>query len=299
MNDDVYEKYKTAGKIASDALKYGKNLIKTGVSFLEVAKKIESRITGKGAGLAFPVNIAVNEVAAHYSPSHTDSLVFKKGDVVKLDIGTHIDGYIADTASTVEVFTKKYNDLINASSAALDTVIDAIKPNIYLCSIGKIISDVITSFNYKPVENLTGHSLKRYRLHAGLSIPNVPGIFQKKRPVAGDVLAIEPFASNGAGYVVPGGGSNIYICKDSISFKIIRDKNSKIVFNKINKKFKTLPFAERWFEIFFPNNSMTLKKLSFSGLIKHYPQLIDQKNGVVTQKEHTVILSEEGCEVIT
>jgi methionyl aminopeptidase len=299
MNDEVYEKYKIAGKIASETLNYGKNLIKTGVSFLEVANNIELKIIEKGAGLAFPVNIAINNIAAHYSPFHNDTLVFKKGDVVKLDIGTHIDGYIADTALTIEIDTKKYNDLIKASSNALDKAIDNIKPNIDLFNIGKIICDEITSFNFKPVENLTGHSMKRYHLHAGISVPNVPDILQKKRPIVGDVLAIEPFASNGAGHVIAGAGSNIYICKDSLNFRIIRDKKSKIIFDKINKEFKTLPFAERWFDKLIPNNNITLKKLSFLGLVKQYPQLIDHKNGIVTQKEHTVILTEEGCEVIT
>ncbi|MCK5636083.1 MAG: M24 family metallopeptidase, partial [Thermoplasmatales archaeon] len=120
MNDKVYENYILAGKIAAETRDYGAGLIKSGVSFLEVANNVESKIVEKGAGLAFPVNISVNEIAAHYSPRHDDKLVFKKGDVVKLDLGALIDGYIADTAITVEVETNKYDDMVKASSDALD-----------------------------------------------------------------------------------------------------------------------------------------------------------------------------------
>ena len=83
MDDSVYEKYKLAGKIASNARDQGAKLVKEGISYLEVATKIESDISENGAGLAFPVNISINEIAAHFTPRHDDiSLVFKKGDVV-------------------------------------------------------------------------------------------------------------------------------------------------------------------------------------------------------------------------
>ena len=108
MDDAIYEKYKRAGKIAAEARDHGVGLVKAGASFLEVANHIESRMLEKGAGIAFPVNISINEIAAHYSPRHDDILVYKKGDVVKLDVGAHIDGYIADTAVTV-CFDSKYN----------------------------------------------------------------------------------------------------------------------------------------------------------------------------------------------
>ena len=110
MDDDVYENYLFAGKIAAKAREYGIDLLKPGVSFLEIADKVESKIIENGAGLAFPVNISINEIAAHFSPKHDDkTLSLKKGDVVKLDIGTHFEGYIADTAVTVEIESHKYD----------------------------------------------------------------------------------------------------------------------------------------------------------------------------------------------
>ena len=291
--------YKLAGKIAAEARDYGLDLIKPGVSFLDVVNKVESKIINSGAGLAFPVNIAINEIAAHFSPKHNDTLVFNKGDVVKLDLGAHMDGFIADTAATVEVGTDNYEDMIRASSDALDAAINNIKAEINLSEIGKIVQDTIFSYDFKPINNLTGHSMQRYLLHAGISVPNVPERLKKPKPKVGDVLAIEPFATDGAGHVISGEGSNIYLCKDSSNPRLIRHKNAEIIFSKIKNKFKTLPFAQRWFEEFFSSSSITLRKLTFYGLIKQYPQLIDAKKGIVTQKEHTVILTENGCDVIT
>jgi len=299
MNDEIYDKYRRAGKIAADARDFGINLVKSGVSFLEVADKIESRIVDNGAGLAFPVNISINEIAAHYSPTHEDKHVFNKGDVVKIDVGAHIDGFIADTAITVEVETNKYGDMIKASSDALETAVGLIRADFDLSEIGRAVQETITSYGYKPVDNLTGHSLDQYVLHSGMSVPNVQELFGKAKPKVDDVLAIEPFATDGAGHVIQGAGSNIYLCSKSLKSRIIRDKKYMGLYNKISKEFRTLPFAERWSNKFFENNEIILKKLSFLGLLKHYPQLIDAKKGIVTQKEHTVIITEDGCEVTT
>ncbi len=299
MDNSIYEKYVLAGKIAADARDYGKRLIKSGVSFLEVANKVESKIIDSGAGLSFPVNISINEVAAHYSPRHDDKRVFKKGDVVKLDVGSHVDGYIADTAITVEVGTNKYVDMIKASSDALAAAIDFMKAGVDLSELGRIVKETINSYGFNPIDNLTGHSLQKYVLHSGLSIPSVPDFPQRIKPKAGDVIAIEPFATNGMGHVISGEGSNIYLCNKTFRTKLVRDKRYQIIFNKFVREYGTLPFAQRWSQKLFENSDIFLRKLSFLGLIKHYPQLIEAKKGIVTQKEHTVIVTEEGCEVTT
>jgi len=299
MEDEVYEKYKLAGSIAADAREFGKELIKSGVSYLDIVNKIELKILNDGAGLAFPVNISVNDIAAHFSPRHNDRLIFQKRDVVKLDIGAHIDGYIADTALTIEVESNLNNDLIKASTDALDIAVNLMKPGVNLTELGAAVQKTITSYGYKPIDNLTGHSMQRYLLHAGVSVPSVANTANNSILKAGDVLAIEPFATTGAGHVISGEGSNIYLCKNSINLGLIRDSRSKLLFDKVKKEFKTLPFAQRWFEKQFSNSEIVLRKLSFLGLLKHYPQLIDAKKGVVSQAEHTVILTEEGCEIIT
>jgi methionyl aminopeptidase len=299
MDEEIFEKYRLAGKIAADARTYGAGLIKPGVSFLEVAEKIESKITNSGAGLAFPVNISLNEIAAHFSPHHNEKLVFKKGDVVKLDLGTHIEGYIADTAVTLEVETHKYDNMIKAASSGLDVAIEIMKPGVDLSKLGQAVQVEINSYGFKPVDNLTGHSLNQYVLHAGMNVPSVPDFLNNSKPKVGDVLAIEPFATDGAGHVITGSGSNIYLCDRTLRSRIVRDTRVKTMFSKLAKEFKTLPFAERWSNNLFENNDDILRRLTFLGLLKHYPQLIDAKKGIVTQKEHTVIITQDGCEVTT
>lgn len=299
MDDAVYENYKRAGTIAADARDYGATLLKPGARLVDVATMIETRITNNRAGLAFPVNIALNTLAAHYSPRHDDVLVFKKGDVVKLDVGAHVNGYIADTALTVELETHRYDDMIRASDEALQKVIDVLSTHLTLSDAGKTIENTIKSYGYKPIENLMGHGLGKYELHSGISVPNVGALGNKTTLNEGDVVAIEPFATNGAGHVISGEGSNIYLCKDSIKAKFIRDNKTKVLFNKIKTHFGTLPFAQRWYHDLFPKDELGMKKLSFLGMTKHYPQLLEAKSGIVTQKEHTVIVREDGCEVIT
>ena len=299
MDDTIFDKYKRAGKMAAEARDYGAGLIKPAVSILEVASLVESMILKKGAGLAFPVNISINEGAAHFTPRHDDALVFKKGNVVKLDVGAHIDGYIADTAITVEVETNKYSNMIKASNDALNNAINLVKAGVDLPEIGKIVEETIKSYGYKAINNLSGHSMEQYELHSGMSVPNVSNTHSRTKPKEGDVLAIEPFATNGEGRVISGKGSNIYLCNKSFKSKLIRDQKSKNLFSKLLVKFKTLPFSQRWCEGILPNEDLVLKKLSFLGLVKHYPQLIEAKGGTVTQNEHTVVVREDGCDKTT
>jgi methionyl aminopeptidase len=300
MDEAKYAQYKRAGTIAADARDYGVTLIKPGARFLDVATAIETRIKQNGGGLAFPVNIALNTLAAHYSPRHDDQRMFKKGDIVKLDVGAHVNGYIADTAITIEIETHTYDTMIAASSEALRKAIQVIKAGTLLQKVGEVVEQTIINYRFKPINNLMGHGLERFQLHSGVSIPNVGSLGGKSTFKEGEVVAIEPFATNGAGHVVSGEGSNIYLCSESLKTKFIRDTRTKLMFEKMMTQFSTLPFAERWYHELFPSDGeRALKKLSFLGLAKHYPQLLEAKGGVVTQKEHTVIVKNDGCEVIT
>ncbi len=299
MDDEVYEKYLLAGKIAAEARDYGKDLIRPGVSFLKVAESVESKILGKNAGIAFPVNLSINDIAAHFTPRHDDKIVFKKGDVVKLDVGAHVDGYIADTALTLEVGTNNHGDMICASSDALDVAIDNMKAGVNLSKIGGKIEETIKSYGCKPVANLSGHKLGHYALHSGLEVPNVKSS-AKTVAAEGDVLAVEPFATDGRGHITSGDTSNIFIYNKVFNERLIRDNRSKVLINKIQSNFKTLPFAQRWCKkIINKGFDQILRRLTLRRVIKSYPQLIEVKGSIVTQKEHTLIVHEDECEVTT
>ncbi len=171
---EVVEKYKLAGKIAREAREYGAGLVREGASLLEAVNTIEALIISRGARPAFPVNIAINDVAAHFTPRHDETgLRFARGDVVKLDVGVHVDGYIGDTATTIEVGAGAWSDMKKAAEEALAAALELLRPGADLALVGQAIETTIAARGFKPIENLTGHSLERNVLHAGISVPNI------------------------------------------------------------------------------------------------------------------------------
>ncbi len=283
----MYEKFREAGKIAGQALKIGAESVKEGVSYLEVAEKVEGYIRSK-AKIAFPVNISVNSVAAHYTPACDDEKVFKEGDIVKIDVGTHVDGYIGDTALTIEVESNENSRLIECAELALENAISVVKEGVEIGYIGKVIEDTILKCKFKPIKNLQGHSIERYRLHAGISIPNYfDG--SKTKLKEGQVIAIEPFVTTGIGYVVDAGAGNIYqvIKKSSLTSELI-------------KHFDGLPFARRWLKNLYGGKAdMKLAFLLKRKMIHQYNMLVEARNGLVSQMEHTLLVERDGCEILT
>ena len=299
MNDHEYDCYKKAGQIAAEARDYGVTLLKPGALYTDIANTVEDRIIKKGAGIAFPVNIAVNELAAHYTPFEGDTSKIEKGDLVKLDVGAHVQGYIADTAVTIEIGTQKQQPLIEAARQALENAIAEVKEGVSLSHIGQTIEQTITTKGYHPIDNLTGHSLEQYNLHSGISVPNIGSSLGGGSIPADTVIAIEPFATPGVGHVSSSGGSNIYRIGGGMRSRLVRDQRSRHQLAQMTKQFRTLPFAQRWCASQFSSVDRTLKRLTMIGAVKHYPQLIEKTKGLVAQAEHTVIVTPDGCEVTT
>jgi len=294
LNEEALEKYRRAGKIASQARNLGVSLIKEGKSYLEVAEEIENFIREKGGRPAFPVNLSTDYQAAHYSPAIEDRKKFVSQSLVKLDVGVHVDGYIADTAITVEVGGERYRALVDASLLALENAISLCTPNTPVRRIGGKIEETIRMFGYVPVANLTGHEIKRNLLHGGKSIPNIQDsisdvIFED------EVFAIEPFASTGSGYVDSNGRGNI--------LKIVRERKLEPeleeFYQLIKSEFGTLPFSPRWCVKLDANAKEKLNRLIKYGILYEYAILSDTRRGLVSQAEHTVIVTQNGCEVIT
>jgi len=290
------EKWKEAGKLAHDALHYGKNLIKEKKSILRVTEKIEKYVFDNGGKLAFPTNLAINNVGAHWTPSSKTTDKFKKGDLVKLDVGVHIDGYIGDNALTVEIGTNNYNKMIDTSREALNAAIEVAGPGINVGMIGYAVQTTIENRGYKPIANLTGHGIKRYNLHSGISIPNVKengGSILK----AGDIIAIEPFVTDGAGRVGGKRNSNIYHVRQ---IRNIKDEKAAKMIDEIQHRYKGLPFAERWLhQIQDEHTTSSLTKLMRAGIISYYPVLDELGRGMVAQSEHTIMITNSGSEVLT
>lgn len=278
MNNIIYECYIEAGKIAAKVRSVAMPRIKEDVPLIEIAEFVEERIKELGAKPAFPCNISINEIASHYTPQDNLS-VFRKGDVVKLDLGAHIEGYIADTAATIEVGTNDHHLLIQACDEAQKNAIGYIKNGVETSHIGKIIEDTIKERGFSPIKDLTGHNLERYDLHAGISIPNYKSFFSHtiKKDM---VLAIEPFATYGRGNIKHG---------KPLIFAI-NDKCTGITAEYIRKRFESLPFTPRWIP------QLNIKELKGA---REYFELVESDGKIVAQSEHTVIVNEDGCEIIT
>ena len=295
MSSEDIGKWRKAGKLARDALNYGKTLIQKNSSMLDVTNKIEKFVIDNNGELAFPTNLAVNNVGAHWTPSSKSKDVFENGDLVKLDVGVHIDGYIGDNALTVEIGSSKYSKMIEASREALNAAIEVAAPGVNAGMIGYAVQDVIEGYGYRPIANLTGHGIKRYNLHSGVSIPSIRergGAVLK----SGDVIAIEPFATDGAGRVGGKRNSNIYHLRQ---VRKIRDEKATELMTEIQNRYHGLPFAERWLHGIQDDATKNLQKLLRSGVVSYYPILDELGKGMVTQAEHTVIISKDGVEVLT
>lgn len=293
LDSETIKKYIIAGKIARKALEEAKKICEEGVSYLKVAEESERIIRKQGAKPAFPTNISVNSVGAHYTPVENDENTFKEGDVVKIDIGCHVDGYIADNALTLEIGTNKHSSLIKASEEALDIAVKTIRDGVRTRDIGKNIERVIQDRGFNPISNLTGHELKQHVLHSGTSIPNVPKGWKKIKK--GMVLAVEPFATDGKGRVKESDAGEIYRLKKK---RNIGGEDLKF-YNWISKNFNELPFAGRWCKSYGDGYKEFLKRLRRFGAVMNYPVLVEKKNGLISQREHTVIVTSNGCKLTT
>jgi methionyl aminopeptidase len=295
METDELKSYKKAGKIAAQTLEWAAKQIKPGVKCLDIARNIEKRFEKEGVESAFPVNISINDAAAHYTPKHQDKAEFTEKDIVKLDIGVHIDGYIADTATTVDL-TGEYSKMAEANEHALEEAIKAIKPGASVSKVGETVQEILVKAGYKPIENLTGHELKQYDLHAGLSIPNIKVPYDWKIE-EGMALAIEPFATDGAGHVIESKHAEIYSVETE---KPTRMREARSLLKSISTR-EGLPFAARWYcnKMTPMKLSIVLNQLTAQEVLKAYPPLHDRAKGMVSQFEHTLIVTEDGCIVTT
>lgn len=294
MRKQELENYRKAGKIAAEVVKYAKHFIKPGMPLLEIAEKIESKIFELGGKPAFPVNLAINEVAAHSTPSSNDER--KAEGLLKVDIGVHVNGAIADTAFSLDLTKeKKYGKLIEASEKALDEAFKKIKKDITLSEIGLSIQETITSFGFSPIKNLSGHQLGSFLVHAGLTIPNYENNNSTK--IEEGAYAIEPFATFGQGIVYDGGKSGIYRLEKEAG---VRDSTARKIYQHIKDEYKTLPFCERWLTKKFGSRTrISLFFLEKAGILHHYAQLIEKSHAPVSQAEHTIIVHEKETEVTT
>lgn len=281
------EKYIKAGKIAAEVRETSRNIVDVNERLIDIAEKIEALIREKGGEPAFPVNISINDIAAHHTPTKNDTDVIKENSIVKLDVGVHVDGYVGDTAVTIN-FNKDYDDLVKAAETALEEAVKIAVPDILISDIALTIEETIKGFGFKPVSNLTGHGINRYDLHTEPTIPNV-SFSSNYRLKENQVIAIEPFATDGGGAVKD--SENVFIFS-LIEKRPVRNPDARKIIDFADS-FNGLPFAERW----IPIDSLfkvriALRELRERGIVHDYNVLREIKGGMVSQAEHTLIISD-------
>jgi methionyl aminopeptidase len=288
LKKEEIKNYKKAGEIAKQVVEYSKTIIKPGVPLLEIAEKTESKISELGGKPAFPVNLSINEIAAHYTPSHNDTTT--ASGLLKVDIGVHVDGYAADTAFSVDLEDNEENKkLIKSAEQAVKKAVEITKKDSKLRDIGSAIEESIKSFGFHPIQNLSGHSLAQHTLHSGITIPNFDNSSEKE--IGEGAFAIEPFSTTGLGSVKDGKPSGIYRLENSGS---VRDSFAREILSFIKEEHQTLPFCSRWLVKKFGSRAiLALKRIEDAGLLHHYPQLIEKGNGKVAQAEHTILLTDK------
>lgn len=294
-----FESYLRAGKISSEVREGARKKYHVGSTLLEICESVESQIRGMGAEPAFPVNTSLNDIAAHYTAEPNDSTTVKEGDVLKIDIGVQIDGYIADTAVTV-CYDPKYESLVKAAEAALAEAVRAARANTKAGDIGRVIEATITKFGFRPIQNLSGHSLQQYTVHAGKSIPNIWTRGSSFALLPNEAYAIEPFVTtkDGQGVVYEGKMRNIF---GITSRKPVKDEEADKLLDLIWSRYRTLPFAMRWLTDRYDEKDVRrlMETLIKKKNVHSYPILVEGHGKVVVQAEHTLIPSESSVSVIT
>jgi len=283
-----------AGKIAKQVSDYAKSIIEENMPLLEIAEKIEDKIKELGGMPAFPVNLSINEIAAHYTPSHDDKT--QAYGLLKVDIGVQIEGWIADTAFSLNLDgTNENKKLIETAEEALASALKIIKTGISTDEIGKEIQRTAISNHVNPIVNLSGHEIDRYDLHAGITIPNIND--KKNVTIKKGLYAIEPFMTSGNGRIHDGKPSGIYALVDN---KNVRSPIAREVLTQIIDEYGDLPFCSRWLvKVFGTKALIGLNQLEQQGNLHQYAQLVEDSGRNVAQAEHTVLLEDNKVIVTT
>ena len=294
----VFDDYFRAGKIAGEVRENVRNTDWTGKTVYEICEHVESEIIKRGAKCAFPVNTSINEVAAHYTAEPNDPLTIKNDDLVKIDLGAQINGYIADTAVTV-CYNPEFDNLVQAAELSLSNAMSMIKVGVKSSDVGRTIEKTIKQMGFLPIANLSGHSLDQYTIHAGKSVPNIWSIgsftFNENQ-----ASACEPFVTtgDGLGFVHEGKIKNIFALS---SRKKTKDKEADKMLDYIWQNFNLLPFALRWLTNEWEEKEARnlLEVLVKKKAVHAYPVLVEGNGQRVTQAEHTFIPNETGVTITT
>ncbi len=287
-----------SGRILAQVREFVKGLPLQGRSVLGVCEEVEGKIREVGGNPAFPCNVGINEIAAHYTSPWNDTNSVPENSIVKVDFGVELDGFVTDSAVTISL-NPAYDSMVVAAETALTEALAAVAPGRKLSEIGNVVERCIERYGFKPIRNLTGHKIGRYTIHAGKSVPNVSGI-ESGRFEVGEVYAIEPFVTlkNAEGAVRDADFAYIY---RFVKVKGAKTNEAVKLAEFVSESYKTLPFASRWIHNSWRDGNFNdaFAELVERRCVVGYPVLVEASGQVVSQAEHTIVVTENGCRVLT
>ena len=294
MEKNEIESYVKAGEIAKQVKKFARSLIKSGMKLIDIAEGSDDKSFELGAEPAFPVNLSLNEIAAHFTPASGDENIAE--GLLKIDVGVAVDGYIADTAFSLDLTEdNQFKDMLELNEKMLSRITEIIEPGVEVCDVGKKAQEVLEKWNsendskFSIIKSLSGHSLAQDKIHAGLTISNYEN---ENRTKLEGAFAIEPFVTTGVGDIYEGQPGGIYILQ---SDGPIRDRDAREVLKFIKEKYKTRPFCLRWLEKEgFGKLKFIISILVKQGILHEYPSLIEKSKAPVSQFENTFVVADGG-----
>lgn len=295
MEKQTLANYRKAGEITAEVQALARQKLKVGTNLFEFAEEIEQAIHKKGGTPAFPINLSANNVAAHYTPAFESLDAAAENDVIKVDIGVHVKGFIADSAVTID-FSEKHTAMVKAAQLALENAVKKVKVGCLTGEIGKEVEATLKAAGFTPIENLSGHGVGEYDAHTEPSVPNIDNKAAAEIE-EGMAFAIEPFATDGKGHVREGAQAEIFQIKEK---RPVRGAEARKILEFVDENYSTLPFAERWIqrEMKLPDfaRKVGMRELMQKGCIMAFPLLKEEEGKIVTQAETTLVV--DGNKVI-
>ncbi|MCK5449724.1 type II methionyl aminopeptidase [Candidatus Pacearchaeota archaeon] len=292
MEKQELESYIKAGKIAKEVKDFARGIIKPRMKLIDIAEAIDVKIDELGGEPAFPVNLSLNEIAAHYTPTKDDETIAE--GILKIDIGVCVDGYIADTAFSIDLTEDgKFKEMVELNEEILSSITKIVKPGVEVHEVGDIAQETLEKWNedknsnFVMIQSLSGHSLDQDTIHAGLTISNYRN---ENKNILDGAFAIEPFVTTGAGDIYEGNAGGIYVLQSN---EPVRDRDAREVLKFIKEDYKTRPFCLRWLEKEgFSKLKFVLSILVRQGILHEYPMLIEKSKAQVSQVENTFVIAD-------
>ncbi|XP_077583232.1 proliferation-associated protein 2G4-like [Stigmatopora nigra] len=320
--DLVVTKYKMGGDIANQALRLVLETAKPGVSVLSLCEKGDTYImaeTGKvfkkekdmKKGIAFPTSVSVNNCVCHFSPLKSDpDYVLKDGDLVKIDLGVHVDGFIANVAHSFVVgaskekpITGRKADVIKAAHLCTEAALRLVKPGNQNTQVTEAWGKIAQSFKCSPIEGMLSHQLKQHVIDGEKTIIQNPTDQQKKDHEKADfevheVYAVDVLISTGEGKARDGGLRTTIYKRDASKQYGLKMKTSRTFFSEVERRFDAMPFTLRAFGD-EAKARLGVVECAKHELLQPFSVLHEKEGEFVAQFKFTVLLMANGPHRIT